>query len=225
MARKKSTRPAIVASIYLAILSIGLGLIYEAYKDYLTKKYFHEIGMEKYTLGLQAVEINYGKEIRKQSKRYNLDAGFLMALCMLECSGRKKVPSRFEPHVYKKLLHVKKTKGSNYEKVRHGQISMLSNAALRNLASSWGPFQLMGVRSINLNCSVAELRGKNAVEKAVQWIDLEYGSLIRSGRFKDAFHKHNTGRMYPKIGPPKTFNQKYVNLGLQFMNYFELSDK
>lgn len=222
--RKRSTRPAIIASIYVAVLSLGLGLIHNAYKDYLKKKYFKEINLEKYQIGLEAVEINYGEAIKKQALKRNLNVNFLKALCMLECSGRKNVPSRFEPHVYQKLLIVKKNKGKFYEKIHHGQIKMLSDGAIRNLSSSWGPFQLMGIRSINLNCSVSDLRGPMAVEKALAWIDGEYGYLLKEQRFKDAFHKHNTGKLYPDFGPPKTYNPNYVNLGLRFMKYYSAID-
>ncbi len=218
--RKRSTRPAILASIYFAILSLGLGLIHNEYKDYLKKKYFKEIGLGQYKSGLQAVETNYGEEIKKQALKRNLNSDFLKAICMLECSGRKIVPSRFEPHVYKKLVAVKKTKGAFYERIQHHQIKMMSDGAIRNLSSSWGPFQLMGIRSVNLNCSVSDLRGPLAVEKAIEWIDAEYGYLIKEKRYKDAFHKHNTGKLYPDFGPPKTFNPQYVNLGIRFMDYY-----
>ena len=210
--------------LILAILVLGIGLIFKEYQASLIRKYFNEVGISKYKLGLEAVTINYGDAIKKEADFYKLNPFSLKALCMLECGGRKKVPSRFEKHIYKELLRVKNTPNSHFEQIKHHQIRMLSNSAIKNLASSWGPFQLMGVRSINMHCSISELRGDNSVHYAIKWINEEYGYLIKKERYKDAFHKHNTGRLYPKIGPPKTHDPQYVNKGLKFMGYYSKSE-
>ncbi|MCX6233495.1 MAG: hypothetical protein NT175_02060 [Bacteroidetes bacterium] len=54
----------------------------------------------------------------------------------------------------------------------------------------------------------------------MKWIDMTYGDYIRKGRYKDAFHIHNTGDTYPVAGPPKTYDPKYVENGLMYMKYF-----
>jgi len=217
---KHQLKKWVVICLSVAVLFLGVGLIYNAYQKHLDQVYFKELSLGKYRLGLEAVEINYGKQIEKEAIKRNLDPNFLKALCMLECSGRRKVPSRFERHVYKRLLEVKQIKGSVYEGIGHAQIKMLSKAGIKNLSSSWGPFQLMGLKSIGLNCKVGDLRNEKAIEKAVEWIEGAYGNYIRKEKFKDAFHIHNTGRTYPKFGPPQTYNAQYVNMGLHFMRYF-----
>lgn len=186
----------------------------------LDRKYFSEIGISVYLNGLEAVEINYGKQIDSAAQTHNINPDFLKALCMLECGGRKIVPSRYEPHIFTRLKAVKSGKIKEYGEIKHHQIKMMGDEALKNLASSWGPFQLMGVKAVQLDCNVVDLRGKQAVSFAVRWIDLEYGDEIREEHFKDAFHKHNTGQKYPLLGPPRTHDPNYVNLGLRFMDYY-----
>ncbi|MCK9480441.1 MAG: N-acetylmuramidase family protein [Bacteroidia bacterium] len=169
--------------------------------------------------GLEQVEINYGKSIDLAAGTFDLPPHFLKALCMLECSGRKIVKPRFEKHVYKRLIEVKEGKISNYEHVTPSMLSDATDEALRNLASSWGPFQLMGYKCLLLNIKIADIRGDDGVYWGVKWINETYGKMLRKGRFKDAFHIHNTGRPHP-IGAPRTYDPNYVTNGLKYMEYF-----
>ena len=100
-----------------------------------------------------------------------------------------------------------------------------TDGALKNMASSWGPFQIMGYKCIWLDIQLQDLRGEEALYWAVKWIDKTYGDYIRRGQYKDAFHIHNTGRPYPESGPPKTYDPKYVPNGLMYMKYFEALKK
>src|SRR5687768_2639368 len=68
--------------------------------------------------GPEAVIENYGADIKKYAKEYKLDPGFLAALCMLESSGRKPVPFRFEKHVYTRLKMVQLRVRDSYEHVK-----------------------------------------------------------------------------------------------------------
>ena len=52
-------------------------------KIILKKKYFKEIGLGQYKSGLQAVETNYGEEIKKQALKRNLNSDFLKAICIV----------------------------------------------------------------------------------------------------------------------------------------------
>ncbi|MGB2470589.1 MAG: hypothetical protein ACPIA5_07030, partial [Flavobacteriales bacterium] len=92
--------------------------------------------------------------------------------------------------------------------------------ALRNLATSWGPFQLMGYKCILLDVNIRDIRGPNGVEHGADWINQTYGNSLRAGRFKDCFHMHNTGSPYPKTGLPRTHDPQYVPRGLAMMNQF-----
>ena len=105
--------------------------------------------------------------------------------------------------------------------ITHEMIADASDEALKNLAKSWGPFQLMGYKCLHLDVKVKDLRGDDALDWGAKWIKLEYGHLLRKKRYKDAFHYHNTGKTYPKSGIPKTHDPKYVDNGLKYMAYFE----
>ncbi len=191
------------------------------YRRWQVDQEIKKLQIDEFRLGLEAVEINYGLRVDSAAKRYNLDAAFLKALCMLECSGRKKVPSRFEPHVFRKLVLLQKGKISSYESLSPKHLRGMSPGALRNLATSWGPFQLMGLKAIGMGCKVADLRGYESVHYAVRWIGQTYGDRIRNEQYPDAFHLHNTGRPYPKWGSPMTHDPQYVSKGMRFMQYYK----
>ena len=95
-----------------------------------------------------------------------------------------------------------------------------SDDALRNLATSWGPFQLMGYKCILLDVNIRDIRGPNGVEHGADWINQTYGSVMRQGRFRDCFHMHNTGQPYPRTGLPRTHDPQYVPRGMSMMKQF-----
>lgn len=166
------------------------------------------------------VEENYGKAIDSCAKIFNLNSRYIKSLTCLECSGRTDRPNRFEKHVYKRLKKVREGKLTDYEGVTTQMLADASDDALKNLATSWGPFQIMGYKCLHLNINVADLRGNDAVYWGVKWINMEYGHLLKKGRYRDAFHYHNTGRVYPANGKPTTYDPNYVSNGLEYMKYF-----
>jgi len=171
--------------------------------------------------GVQGAYNNYGREVKKLSRQFDLSPSYLMALIMLECSGVSNVPPRFEKHVFNKLKDVRAKKVSDLENISYNEISNASDDALRNLASSWGPFQLMGYKCIHLGITIKDLRGDNSLYYGVKWINDTYGDYVRSGRYKDAFHIHNTGRPVPKDGKYRTYDKNYVPRGLEYMKEFD----
>ncbi|HIA05744.1 MAG TPA: hypothetical protein EYN71_03375 [Flavobacteriales bacterium] len=166
-------------------------------------------------------ESNYGSGVEKAAEKYGLPASYLKALIVLECSGKKPVQPRYERHVFKKLKKVRDQKGRTFEMITHEMIADAPDDALKNLAKSWGPFQLMGYKCLHLEVKVKDLRGDDALDWGAKWIKLEYGHLLRKKRYKDAFHYHNTGNTYPKNGIPTTHDPKYVDNGLKYMAYFD----
>ena len=164
---------------------------------------------------------NYGESVWAVAEEEGVPYAYLMALIVLECSGELPCGSRTEDHVYKRLKQVKQGSKSSYQHVHQHHLKRLSDQGLKNLATSWGPFQLMGYQSIELNSTVSDIRSvEHGVELGVRWINKNYGGDLKAGRFKDAFHKHNTGQPYPADGKPKTHDPKYVERGLHFMEVF-----
>ncbi len=164
---------------------------------------------------------NYGDEVLRYSRKMNLPPSYFMALIILESSGRQIIPPRFEPHVYERLKEVKKGERPSYEHVTPRHLSDATDDALKNLASSWGPFQLMGYKCLLLGIQVRDIRGNDAVYWGMKWIDMTYGAELRAGKFKDAFHIHNTGRKFPLIGKPSTHDPQYVYRGISYIKSFE----
>lgn len=158
---------------------------------------------------------NYGKQIELTSKKFNLPAEYLKALIILESSGNKDVSSRYEHHVYKKLDSLRNHQIISYKKLKPYQLKDVTDAALKNLSTSWGPFQIMGYKCLELGVSVKELRGDSSVYWGVYWIDKEYGQFLKEKKYKEAFRIHNTGSP-----TGETFDKKYVAKGIAHINYF-----
>ncbi len=171
--------------------------------------------------GLEAAIANYGHDVKILAQKFNLSPEYLMALIMLECSGRGDVPPRFEQGVYNRLVEVKNFQRASLESITQKDLADASDEALRNLASSWGPFQLMGYKCLHLGIKIKDLRGGDSLYFGVKWIDGTYGDYVRKGQYADAFHIHNTGRPVPKNGKFFTYDPKYVPNGLKYMEYFK----
>lgn len=170
-------------------------------------------------------EKNYGKEIDKLAYDFKLNPSYLKSLIVLECSGRSEIKPRFEKHVYKKLKQVQSGDLDNYEAVTKELIHDANEDALKNLASSWGPFQLMGHKCLVLDIKIKDLRGPEALFWGIKWIDITYGDKIRNEEFEDAFHLHNTGKSFPSDGISKTHDPDYVNKGMAYMKKFKAISK
>lgn len=161
-------------------------------------------------------EKNYGKEVDKLAIEFNLPSEYLKALIILECSGKRNVPSRFEKHVFNRLKMLRDGKKNKYGRITQKDISNASNAALKNLASSWGPFQLMGYKCLQLDIKVQDVRGEQSLYWGIKWINEEYGYLIREEKYEEAFRIHNTGKPNGK-----THDSNYVKNGLNYIDYFK----
>ena len=163
---------------------------------------------------------NYSNDICQLSKEYDIPANYLLALITQECSGQRPCPSRYEDHVFKRLQKVRDGSKKQMDRnVTHESIADANDEALRNLATSWGPFQLMGYQSIGLQTTVSQIRGDDSLRYGIAWIKEDYGHLLRQNRYKDAFHWHNAGRTYPNDG--QTDSAHYVANALEYMSYFE----
>ena len=161
-------------------------------------------------------EENYGQDVLKYSRQYNLPSEYLKALIILECSGDEPSGHRFEPNVYNKLKEVQNGNRIMFEDITRRQIQDCSDGALRNLATSWGPFQIMGYKCIDMGIIINDLRGDKSVKWGIMWINNEYGDLIRNNEFEKGFRMHNTGNINGN-----TYDPNYVPNGLDHIAYFE----
>ncbi len=176
-------------------------------------------------LVMSRTEYNYGDELALEAEAFDLPVNYLKALTMLESSGKREAHGRFEKHVFEKLQEVREGKTQRYGKVETKQLSGKADKELRLLATSWGPFQLMGYHTLELGVPVTAIsEGDSTVFWGTKWINIRYGDKLRSGDYKNAFHLHNTGRPHPE-GDPLTYDPEYINKGVTYMMYFELIDE
>jgi hypothetical protein len=223
----------VFTAIVLALIAIWVWspMLYVRTYDYFMRSYRYVTIEENKTFESTSpqpvirTQENYGAEIDRLAKQFDLSPEYLKALIILECSGLKKVKPRFERHIYKRLVDVREKRLAKFENIRPADLHDATDEALKNMAHSWGPFQIMGYKCIWLDIQLKDLRGEQALYWAVKWIDLTYGDYIRKGKYKDAFHIHNTGRPYPASGPPKTYDSKYVPNGLMYMEHFKDYEK
>ncbi|NUM30834.1 MAG: hypothetical protein HUU47_00735 [Bacteroidetes bacterium] len=204
----------------MAVLIIVIGII----AVIIFQKIKNKSTLENFDFRLNTVDrtwLNYGEQVIEVGEELSLQPEYLLALIALECEGYRNVKSRFEPYIFKKLLKVREAKIENFEGIIPQDLYNSSDEALKNLASSWGPFQLMGYQCFHLDIKIKQLRGKKSIYYGAFWIKKMYGTYLEQKKFKDAFHLHNTGQKYPKYGPPKTHNKRYVPKGLKYMKQFE----
>ncbi len=163
----------------------------------------------------------YGSEVSAEAVAQGLPYPYLMALIALECSGNRPCGTRFEPTRYEDLEAVRAGRKTRFENIRPADVHDATDPALTNLATSWGPFQIMGYKCIGLGVNVADIRGDQAVHHGMRWVAQDYGHLLEAGRHKDAFHVHNAGTLHPKTGPARTHDTAYVKKGLAHMAWFQ----
>jgi len=219
--KKKKINWLPLSCLCLVIFAILFSLFYKNYIGELQKKYFKNINTAQYTKSLLLVNQNYGDSINKYANIYKLDSCFLKALVMLESGGQKVIRPRFEKHIFVRLKKLKNNEIAQYEGIFPKDFVKITDEKLKIYASSWGPFQLMGYQMIYMKKPVEILNKKEGIKYSIAWINKEYGHLIRAKKFKDAFHRHNTGSNYPKFGPPQTHDPQYVNKGLKFMLFYK----
>lgn len=170
--------------------------------------------------GKKYVIKNYKNQVDIYAKKYNLPSSYFLALIMLESSGKKVIKPRYEHNVYKSLKALRDGKIKKFEDLTIDDVKSYSNYELKQLAKSYGPFQIMGYKAIKMKINLNDFQGDSAIKYGIEWINREYGDVLRNGNYMDAFHMHNTGHPYPKNKKPSTYDPNYVKKGIEYMHYF-----
>lgn len=220
MARKKKAQPSLDSSNLIRNIIFFAGICLLAYL------FLHKTSPTKSKtpvtekMILQRTHDNYFHEVDSIAKKLELPTSYLMSVIVLECSGRKNFEPRFEKHVFEQLKNAR-DKNKRFGSITRKIIHDANDDALKNLSTSWGPFQLMGYQCIELDVLVKDIRGEHAIYWGAYWIKKRYGKYLKREKFDDAFHIHNTGKKIPFSGVHKTYDPHYVSKGLGYMKYFE----
>ncbi|HAS40235.1 MAG TPA: hypothetical protein DCS93_07140 [Microscillaceae bacterium] len=164
---------------------------------------------------------NYGVQVDKFAQEMGLPSAYFKALIVLECSGERPPKSRYERHVYKRLYRVKKGKRKRYGSITKKTLRKFSNGQLKDLATSWGPLQIMGYQSLAMKIPVSRFKEEFALYYSMQWVKNTYGNYLKKGDYANAFHIHNTGKPLPASGRSRTYDPNYIKKGLKYIKIFE----
>lgn len=170
---------------------------------------------------VQRVERNYGKEIEKICHAEKVSPNYFKALIILETSAIKPPKSRFEAHVFQALKNVRDGKQKKYGNLTAQKLRNRPDSELKLMATSWGALQIMGYHCLELGVSIDHLKGENNLLYGVRWCKKNYGKFLDKKSFKDAFHIHNTGQVFPSYGIPQTHDFNYVGNGLAYMEMMQ----
>jgi hypothetical protein len=200
--------------IYAFAFAIFSKFIYTEYEDIKIRKMANKGGFP-------AAIKNYKKEVDSLAKVFDLPAAYLMSVIILESSGRKNTPVRYEQSIYDQLILLKKGKIDKFENLKPADLKRVSDKTIKALSCSYGPFQIMGYKAFILKVPLDTLKGKKNLYYSVKWINITYGDFLRNGDFKDAYHIHNAGKKFPNDGISQTHDPDYVRNGLKYQQYFE----
>lgn len=184
--------------------------------------------MNPYERKIKLLRERFGSRIAEATAKTYVPARLVAALIALECGFDSKRgvfnegAGRFESHVYARLLSLRDTgqyingRGrtrTSYEKVTQADLAGATAEAVRNLATSWGPGQIMGYNVLHWDCTIADLRDPaQSIRWVVRKLLEDAGSAIRRKEFDDVLRIWNTGSP-----DGQTHDPDYVAHGKRYM--------
>ncbi len=177
------------------------------------------------------VHAQFGDRIRRAvAKTYvpvELVAGIISGECAFDPKTQKYVESvpRFEKHVYAALVSLRDrgyyttrqgARKTSYGRVTPGDLEGATDAAVRALASSWGPGQIMGYHAIDWNATIEDLRSPStSVDYVVRMLMRDAGAYIKRGAWESVFRIWNTGSP-----TGKTYHPDYAANGIAVLRAY-----
>lgn len=159
---------------------------------------------------------HYHQKIEFATKGTEIPPEYMGALISLESHPPGNWDSqRFEPKIYERLLRLKYN-NEPFSYIPKEKVASLTEEELRQLATSYGPTQIMGYHCLELGCSIDDLKGENHLLWSIAFIRKHYLKCIVQKKWDVCFRIHNTGK--PDGNP---HNKDYVEKGLKRMAYYK----
>ncbi|MCB1173577.1 MAG: hypothetical protein KDK39_08435 [Leptospiraceae bacterium] len=153
--------------------------------------------------------------IEKAVSGTDIDAEYMAAIISLESHPPGNADSsRFEAAVYRRLQDLR-DHGTAFGYISRSHVADLSDAELREYATSHGLTQIMGYHCFRLKCTIEELRSPDHLLWAIAYMQMSYKKAARKHDWESCFRVHNTGRP-----DGQTTRADYVTRGLQRMQYY-----
>lgn len=169
----------------------------------------------------QRIHIRLGPRITVACENSLVPTAFLAGLISVENASLDSNARRFEQGVFIRLQRVRDGRLGQFNGIRQPDIAGTSDAALRNLATSFGLTQILGLHVIATfknRITVDDLRDpEQHLGFAVEFVQIEAPSQLRNRAFDRVLRIHNTGR-------PNgiTFDPNYVPNALGVMREYEI---
>jgi hypothetical protein len=155
-------------------------------------------------------------EIERATMGTDIAPAYLAAIVSLESHPPgNRSSERFEPYVYQRLVDLKNDNRA-FGKIKRESLVFMSDAEIRQLATSYGLTQVMGFHCLELGCSIQDLKGPYHLQWAVGYMMRHYGPHARKRDWNACFRIHNTG--LPDGTPAR---KDYVDQGLMRMQYYQ----
>jgi len=173
------------------------------------------------------IKEHFGGLITKACKLSSVPPEFLAALIANESNGDPDA-SRFEKHVFKKLVEVREGTRKNYSTIHREHLVSLNDDALRLLATSYGPTQIMGYNAVLRHVDPLELnKPETAIHLTLQMLAecARNCGLDVQADFEEMLRWWNTGSPYddPKTERVEgvTHDPNYVPNALRRMKVYK----
>jgi hypothetical protein len=205
-------------------LVFAIFLLFGCYQGYLWWNNRNSIVLDlmHVRFATRKVECNYGKEVETICKGLDFPhQSYFKALIILESSAEKNPKTRYEAHVFERLKAVRDGKLESYNHLTQADLQSFSNQELTELATSWGPLQLMGYHTLQLKIPLSELKTERALAHSIKWCKKSYGNYLNKGDYENAFHIHNTGKPLGWFSKPQTHDPHYIFKGLHYIRALE----
>ena len=160
---------------------------------------------------------NHGQRLKTLTMEYEISWPFVMAMYVMECDGQKECPPIYHEHIFQELKKVQSREKTEYQGIYVHHVIAANDEALRDLATSWGPFQIKGYQVVSIGIPLSQLRTHKQLDSSVIWLSHLYGD-VHIEDCPQVFKKHAVTQIHR--GSTKITPQKYISQACKHMDWF-----